>query len=129
MIEVLVVIVLIGFLVALAGPVAGKLIRRSEDMAALSTIRQILAVARLEAIKTSTNVVVIVNKNSSNMIHLQSFRDRADLTTPSGNDGNGALDPGEPTLGDVTLSPRSHLWKQGGSEDNVGGAVLFDTCA
>ncbi len=129
MIEILVVIILIGFLVALAGPVAGKLIRRSEDMAALSSIRQILAVARLEAIKTSTNVVVIVGKNASNMIHLKSFRDRADLTTPSGNDGNGVQDAGEPTLGDVTLSPRSHLWKQGGSEDNVGGAVLFDTCA
>jgi len=129
MIEILVVIILIGFLVALAGPVAGKLIRRSEDMAALSSIRQILAVARLEAIKTSTNVVVIVGKNASNMIHLKSFRDRADLTTPSGNDGNGVQDAGEPTLGDVTLSPRSHLWKQGGSEDDVGAAVLFDTCA
>jgi len=129
MIEVLVVVVIIGFLVALAGPVAGKLIRRSEDMAALSSIRQVLAVARLEAIKTSTNVVVIVGMNPSNMIHLKSFRDRADLTTPSGNDGNGVQDAGEPTLGDVTLSPRSHLWKQGGSEDSVGGAVLFDTCA
>jgi prepilin-type N-terminal cleavage/methylation domain-containing protein len=129
MIEVLVVIVLIGFLVALVGPVAGKLIRRSEDMAALSTMRQVLAVARLEAIKTSTNVVVIVGTNPSNMIHLKSFRDKANLTTASGNDGNGVLDPGEPTLGDVTLSPRSHLWKQGGSEDNVAGAVLFDTCA
>lgn len=129
MIEVLVVIVLIGILVALTGPVAGKLIRRSEDMAALSSVRQVLAVARLEAIKTSTNVVVIVGKNPSNMIHLKSFRDKADLTTASGDDGNGVQDAGEPTLGDVTLSPRSHLWKQGGSQDDVGGAVLFITCA
>src|SRR6266496_6820368 len=79
MIEMLIVIVLIGLLVALVGPVAGKLIRRSEDMAALSSPRQVLAVARLEAIKTSTNVVVIVGMNPSNMIHLKSFRDRADL--------------------------------------------------
>jgi type II secretory pathway pseudopilin PulG len=129
MIEVLVVIVLIGFLVALAGPVAGKLIRRSEVMASLSSARQVLAVARLEAIKTSANVVVVVGKNPSNMIRLQSFRDKADLTTASANDGNGVQDAGEPTLGDVTLSPRSHLWKQGGSEDNVATAVLFDTCA
>src|SRR6266540_2736813 len=51
MIEMLIVIVLIGLLVALVGPVAGKLIRRSEDMAALSSARQVLAVARLEAIR------------------------------------------------------------------------------
>jgi Tfp pilus assembly protein FimT len=128
MIEMLIVIVLIGLLVVLAGPVAGKLIRRSEDMAALSTIRQVLAVARLEAIKTGANAVVVVGKNSSNMIRLQSFRDKAGLTTPSTNDGNGVQDTGEPTLGEVTLSPRSHLWKQGGSQDDIGDAVLFDTC-
>src|SRR6266508_1545717 len=127
MIEILVVIILIGFFVALAGPVAGKLIRRSEDMAALSTIRQVLAVARLDAIKTSANTVVIVGKNPSNMIHLKSFRDKADLTTPSGNDGNGVQDAGETTLGEVTLSPRIHLRK--GSSEDVGDAVLFDTCA
>jgi hypothetical protein len=62
------------------------------------------------------------------MIRLKSFRDKADLTTPSGNDGNGMQEAGEPTLGDVTLSPRIHLWK-GVIEDNVAGAVLFDTCA
>jgi prepilin-type N-terminal cleavage/methylation domain-containing protein len=129
LIELLVVIVIIGLLAAIAGPVAGKWIRRSEDMAALASARQVLAVARLEAIKTSSNTVVVVNMNSNNTIHLKSFRDKADVTTPSGNDGNGIQDTGEPTLGDVTLSVRIHLWKQGGTEDSVAGAVLFDTCA
>ena len=138
-IELLVVIVIIGLLAAIAGPVAGKWIRRSEDMAALASVRQVLAVARLEAIKTSTNVVVVVGKNSNNTIQLQSFRDKADLTTSDPlHDGNGQQDPGEPTLGEIpgvvttsakiTLSPRIHLWKQGGTEDSVAGAVLFDTC-
>lgn len=128
-VELLVVIVIIGLLAAIAGPVATKWIRRSEDMAALASVRQVLAVARLEAIKTSSNTVVVVGKNSNNTIHLLSFRDRADVSTPAANDGNGVQDAGEPTLGDVTLSVRIHLWKQGGTEDSVAGAVLFDTCA
>src|SRR6266545_1029986 len=85
MIEILVVIILIGFFVALAGPLAGKLIRRSEDMAALSTIRQALAVARLEAVKRSANVVVEVSQVSSSdkRIRLHTFADRAnDATAP-----------------------------------------------
>ena len=43
MIEVLVVIIFLGLLIGLAGPIAAKLIRRSEDMAALATVRQVLA--------------------------------------------------------------------------------------
>ncbi len=128
MIELLVVIILVGFLAALAGPGAAKLIRRSEDMAALASARQVLAVARLEAVKTSSNVVVVVGLEG-NLIHLLSFRDRADVRTVSANDGNGVKDAGEPTLGEVTLSPRIHFWKQGGTEDSVAGAALFDTCA
>jgi len=128
-IELLVVIVIIGLLAAIAGPVATKWIRRSEDMAALASVRQVLAVARLEAIKTSSNTVVVVGANSNNTIHLLSFRDKADVSTPSANDANGVQNTGEPTLGNVTLSVRIHLWKQGGTEDSVAGAVLFDTCA
>jgi hypothetical protein len=112
----------------LAGPIASKLIRRAEVMAALSNARQVLAVARLEAIKTSSNVVVVVGKNSNNTIHLQSFRDKAAVATSSPNDGNGIQDAGEPTLGDVSLSPRIHLW-MGGTEDDVGSAILFNACA
>jgi prepilin-type N-terminal cleavage/methylation domain-containing protein len=124
--EILVVAALIGILVAIATPLAAKLIRRSEDMAALSTIRQVLAVARLEAVKTSANVVVVVSKDPNNVIRLKTFRDKASLTTTSADDGNGVQDAGEPTLGDFALSGRIHFWKQGGSEDDVSGAVLFD---
>jgi type II secretory pathway pseudopilin PulG len=146
MIEMLLVIVFIGLLVALAGPLAGKLIRRSEDMAALSTVRQVLAMARLEAVKRSANVVVEVSEvsPSDKRIRLRTFQDRAnDVTVPLPGDeaaaaGNCIQDIGtfatspatdEPTLGDVTLSPRIHFWKQGGSEDPANlGAVLFDSC-
>jgi prepilin-type N-terminal cleavage/methylation domain-containing protein len=131
LIELLVVIIIIGLLAAIAAPVAGKWIRRSEDMAALASVRQVLAVARLEAIKTSTSTVVVVGVNSDNTIHLRSFRDKADLTTGSANDGDGQQqEPGEPTLGDVTLSPRIHLWNPNDSlsKDDVGRAVLFDPC-
>ena len=128
LVEILVVIAIIGILALLAGPVAAKLIRRAEVMAALSSARQVLAVARLEAIKSSANVVVVVGMNSNNTIHMQSFRDKAAVATSSPNDGNGTRDAGEPILGDISLSSRIHLWK-GGTEDNVGSAVLFDACA
>ena len=56
LVELLIVIVLIGLLAAIATPVAGKFIRRSEDLAACATIRQVLAVARLEAVRRTANV-------------------------------------------------------------------------
>jgi len=139
MIEMLIVIVLIGLLVALVGPVAGKLIRRSEDMAALSSARQVLAVARLEAVRRSANVVVEISLSDDNRIRLRTFQDRTnDTTTPlppaealaAGNcvqDTFGSPATDELTLGDVSLSPRIHFWKQGGSKDNVTDAVRFDT--
>ncbi len=126
LLEVLVVVALIGILAAIATPLAGKLIRRSEDMAALSTARQALAVARLEAIKASANVVVAVSKDPSNAVRLRTFRDKADVTTTNPNDGNGVQDPGEPTLGDVALSTRIHFRKQDGTWDDEAGSVLFD---
>jgi type II secretory pathway pseudopilin PulG len=145
MIEMLVVVVLIGILAAIGWPVAGKLIRRSEDMAALASVRQVLAVARLEAVKRSANVIVEISLGSDGRIRLRTFQDRtADTTSPMpgsltvpptgeakavGNCiqdtfGSAALD--EPTLGDVSLSPRIHFWKQGGSIDSVTDGVRFD---
>src|SRR6266508_3072098 len=84
MIEILVVIILIGFFVALAGPVAGKLIRRSEDMAALSSARQVLPLARLEAVRRSANVVVEISLSADSRIRLRTFQDRANDKTDDG---------------------------------------------
>jgi Tfp pilus assembly protein FimT len=150
-VELLIVIVLLGLLVAIAGPVAGKWIRRSEDMAALASVRQVLAVARLEAIRRSANVVVEVSavSPSDSRIRLRTFLDRANDTTsplpgsttvPPTDEaqaaGNCVQDVGtfatspatdEPTLGDVTLSPRIHFWKQGAGKDDVTTAIRFDT--
>lgn len=155
MIEVLVVIIFLGLLIGLAGPIAAKLIRRSEDMAALATVRQVLAMARLEAIKRSANVVVEISLNSDGRIRLRTFQDRANDTAsplpgscflvpppiPCPQDeakaaGNCVQDIGtfgtspatdEPTLGDVSLSPRIHFWKQGGSKDSVTDGIRFDS--
>lgn len=167
--EILVVIALIGFLAVLAGPVAGKWIRRSEDMAALSSARQVLAVARLEAIRRSANVVVEVSavSSSDNRIRLRTFEDRANDPIPSCAGGSNVRNPcardsdcpgstcnltlpadealaagncvwdhgtfttspatDELILGDVSLSPRIHFWKQGGSKDSLTDGICFDT--
>ena len=141
LVELLIVIVLIGLLAAIATPVAGKFIRRSEDLAACATIRQVLAVARLEAVRRTANVVVELSLSPDNRIRLRTFQDRAnDATSPLPADeataaGNCVQDIGtfgtspttdEPTLGDVSLSPRIHFWKQGTARDSVAEGVRFD---
>jgi len=148
MIELLIVVVLVGILAVIASPVAGKWIRRSEDMAALSSARQVLAVARLEAVRRTANVVVEVSLSPDNRIRLRTFQDRANDTTsplpgtssPPTDEakaaGNCIQDIGtfgtspttdEPTLGDVSLSARIHFWKQGGTKDSVTDGIRFDT--
>jgi type II secretory pathway pseudopilin PulG len=88
LVEILIVVIVIGLLAAIVGPATGKWMRRSEDMAALSSGRQVLALARLEAIKTTSNVIVVINANPDNTIHLLSFRDRASRCASGVNVGN-----------------------------------------
>jgi prepilin-type N-terminal cleavage/methylation domain-containing protein len=141
-VELLIVVVLLGLLMAIAGPVAGKWIRRSEDLAACAAARQVLAVARLEAVKRTANVVVEISLTADRRIRLRAFQDRAnDSTAPLPPDeaaaaGNCVQDTGsfatspatdEPTLVDVSLSSRIHLWKRSGSKDDIADAVHFDT--
>src|SRR5262245_808922 len=118
LLEIMVVAALIGFLAAIVSPMAAKWIRRSGDVSAYSTVRQALALARLEAIKRGGNVVVLISLSSENRIRLLTFQDV---------NGNSVQDAGEPTLGDVSLSPRIHFWKQGSSIDDITQAVRFDT--
>jgi prepilin-type N-terminal cleavage/methylation domain-containing protein len=144
LIELTVTVALLGFLAALGVPSAGKWIRRSEDVAAFSTIRQVLAVARLEAVRRSANVVVEISTTPDGRIRLRTFQDRAnDSATPLPADeqsaagnflqnvGTFATSPAtdEPTLGDVSLGPRIHLWKWGAGKDDVVSAIRFDAYA
>ena len=143
-VEVLVLIALIGLLSVLAAPSAGKWVRRSETLAAYSTIRQVLGVARLEAVRRSANVVVEIRASADGRIRLKTFQDRAlDPASPLPADelaasGNFVQDTGsfagspvtdEPTLSEVSLSSRVRLWKQGGGRDDAGAAIRFDTYA
>jgi prepilin-type N-terminal cleavage/methylation domain-containing protein len=143
-VELLTVIAILGILALIGAPSAGKWIRRSEDVAAFSTIRQVLAVARLEAVRRQANVVVEISATPDQRVRLRTFQDRAlDEASPLPADeqaaaGNFVQDTGtfatspatdEPTLGDVTLSPRIHLWKQDGSRDDPATAIAFDQYA
>jgi len=117
LVELLIVVILIGLLAAIATPVAGKWIRRSEDMAAISNARQVLAVARLEAVRRSANIVVGISLSPENRIRFVTFQDA---------NGNCDQDGGEPSLADVSLSPRIHFWKHGSSKDDVTEGIRFD---
>ncbi len=109
MVEILVVLYLVGLLVVFAGPVAGKWTRRAETMAAISTARQVLAVARLEAVKRSVNIDVRISLSPDDRIRLQTIQE-----SPAA------------TLADISLSPRIHFWRHGGSQDDVTDGVRFD---
>jgi type II secretory pathway pseudopilin PulG len=138
-IEVLVVVAILAVLVLLVTPVAGKIIRRANDLGAFASLRQVMASARLQAVKRQANVLLLISLDPEKRIHLYTFQDRAnDDTNPLPADeaaaaGNFKQDPsfikagaGEPTLGEVILGANVRLWKFGGTPDNLTAAVGFD---
>jgi prepilin-type N-terminal cleavage/methylation domain-containing protein len=144
LLELLVTIAILGALVLLVSPAAGKIIRRANDVGAYSSIRQLLASARLQAVKRQANVVVLISliapkaPGDPQLIRFHTFQDRAnDDTNPLPADeataaGNFVQDPtfikpnvGEPTLGEVTVSG-VRLWKFGGTKDDLTEAAAFD---
>jgi type II secretory pathway pseudopilin PulG len=141
LVEVLIVMAILTSLLLLIGPTAQKIIRRSQLVAAHSTLRQVLATARLQAVKRGSNVVVLVNLNQDNKLRLVTFQDRAnDETNPLPADedaaaGNFKRDTGflagspgtdEPMLGDVILPSTVVVWKQGGTKHDIATGVAFD---
>jgi Tfp pilus assembly protein FimT len=132
---------LIGLVTVIAVPVAGKIIRHSNGLGAFANLRQILATARLQAIKRGANVVVEISITPEKQIRLRSFQDRAnDTTSPLPADelaaaGNYQQDTGsfatspatdEPTLGDITIAPGVYFWKQSGAKNDLAAAAAFD---
>jgi len=137
LLEVLTVLAILGILALLAAPLAGKLIRRSQTMAAYSSIRQALAAARLQAVKRGVNVVVQFSLTPEGQIQVHTFQDRAnDETNPlpaaeQAKVGNfqqdtfgGATD--EPTLADFIIPSSVVVWKQGGTKGDTGAGIGFD---
>jgi prepilin-type N-terminal cleavage/methylation domain-containing protein len=140
--ELLLVIALVGIFAAVAVPTAGKMIRRARAFGSLATIRQVFAVARLQAIRRGANVVVLVTRTPEGLIHLHTFQDRAnDASVPLPPDeqaaaGNCRQDTGtfasspasdEPTLTDSTIAAGIRLWKHGDAPDDLGAGMSFDT--
>lgn len=125
-VENLVVISLMSIGVLFAMPFAGTMIRRAEGSSAVNTIRATLAAARIQAVKTGANVVVVVSRSQNNGVRLVTFRDKASLTASSANDGDGIQETGEPTLAQVDMDPHLRLWKFGGVKDDLATAAPFD---
>lgn len=140
LVEVLIVMAILTGLLLLIAPTAQKIIRRSQVVAAHSTLRQVLATARLQAVKRGANVVVLVSLNPENKLQLKTFQDRAnDETSPLPADedaaaGNFKQDSGflggstrdEPTLGDVLIPSTVVVWKEGGTKHDMTAGVAFD---
>jgi prepilin-type N-terminal cleavage/methylation domain-containing protein len=144
LLELLVTIAILGALVLLVAPAAGKIIRRANDVGAYASIRQVLAAARLQAVKRQANVVVLISliapkaPGDPQRIRLYTFQDRAnDDTNPlPGPEATAAANfqqdtfvgspaANEPTLGEVTIGG-VRLWKFGGTKDDLTEAAAFD---
>lgn len=139
--ETLIVLALIGLVAVIAMPVAGRLIRHSRGLSAFSNLRQVMATARLQAVKRGTNVVVEISLSDEKSIRLRTFQDRAnDTTSPlpaveqaaAGNFLQDTFpDPlvNEPTLGEFTVAQGISVWKQGGAKHDLGEGAAFDKYA
>ena len=126
LVENMAVISLMAMGVLISMPYAGTMIRRAEGAGAVNTIRATLASARLQAVKTGANVVVVFSKNANNGIHLQIFRDKADLSAGSTNDGDCVQETGEPDLPSVDVDTHLHFWQHGAAADDLSTGVAFD---
>jgi type II secretory pathway pseudopilin PulG len=139
LLEVLITVAILGTLALLATPIAGKLIRRSQTVGAYASIRQVLASARLQAVKRGVNVVVVVSLTPEKKIQFHTFQDRAnDETNPLPADAAAKVSnfqqdgpfitpsTDEPTLGDVVLPASVVLWKQGGTMHDTVAGISFD---
>jgi prepilin-type N-terminal cleavage/methylation domain-containing protein len=141
LVELLLVVALLGAFAAVAVPTAAKMIRQARALGGLASIRQVFAVARLQAIRRGANVVVVASLTPDGLIHLHTFQDRAnDRTVPLPADeqaaaGNCRQDTGtfatspatdEPTLADTTIAAGVRLWKHGDAPDTLGTGMSFD---
>jgi type II secretory pathway pseudopilin PulG len=153
LIELLIVIAILAGFALLASPIAGKFIRRSQGLAAYSSVQQVLATARLQAVKRGANVVVLADlvnvspkvdpdAQPSWRLRFTTFQDRAnDEESPLPADEASAAanfvqdttfakpNTGEPTLGEVFLPANMVLWKHGGTRNDTGAALAFDEYA
>jgi prepilin-type N-terminal cleavage/methylation domain-containing protein len=111
LLEILVVVAIIGLLALISVPLAGKIIRRTQDLGGYSAIKQALASARLQSVKRQANVVVVVSITS-------------DSQQDSGFLAGSTHD--EPTLADIILPTSVRLWKSGGTKDDLTDGVSFD---
>ncbi len=141
LLEILIVVAIMGLLSLLAVPLAGKIIRRTQDLGGYSAIRQALASARVQAVKRQANVVVVASiTTDSKRIRLLTFQDRAnnaanplpaDEQTAAGNFQQdtgflGGATHNEPTLADIILPASVRLWKSGGTKDDLTDGISFD---
>lgn len=146
LVEVLIVMAILAGLILLIAPAAQKIIRRSQLVAAHSSLRQALATARLQAVKRGANVVVLVSLSPENKLRLVTFQDRSNheanphpadeaLKAANFEQDSGfavAIDPvtnestDEPTLGDILLPTTVAIWKEGGTKNDLTAGVAFD---
>jgi prepilin-type N-terminal cleavage/methylation domain-containing protein len=136
LLEVLITVAILGILVLLVAPIAGKIIRRSQTLAAYSSMRQALASARLQAVKRGVNVVVLFSLTPEKKIQVHTFQDRANTEAPLTGAQQTAVSnfqqdvfgdtTDEPTLGDVVLPSNVVVWKQGGTKHDAGAGIAFD---
>lgn len=127
LVEVLTVVAILGLIIAIALPAAGKLIRRARAISATSSMNQVLAKARLNAINRGFQVAVeITQPATTNLIHLKVWEDR----NPDYQWGNYTLPGGgtavETVLQEFDSESTFVLWNHSNSTSVSANAALFN---
>ncbi|MEO6325454.1 MAG: hypothetical protein ABIT01_09765 [Thermoanaerobaculia bacterium] len=113
-------------------PLAGKFFRRSRAVSVTSSINRQLSTARLEAVRRGVQVVVeistIAGPDGANQIHLKTFSDNnPDFVLGTYTPAGGGPAKNEAVLGEINLDPKIHIWKYGGTIDDMSTGVLWNT--
>ncbi|HEV8267365.1 MAG TPA: prepilin-type N-terminal cleavage/methylation domain-containing protein, partial [Thermoanaerobaculia bacterium] len=128
-VEILTVMGILGLMFSIVILDAAKVLNRARAGAAISTVTQTFAAARLQAIKRGCQVVVEVSVEApGNRISLRTFEDRSgDLKYGTYTVPPDTTPLPELILSDTALDTDFHIWKSGGAKDDLASGVLFGT--
>ena len=126
--ELLAVVSILGLLLTMAGIDAARVMGRARNVAALTSVCQVFATGRLEAIKRGQRVVVEISVQSpGEQVTLRMFEDRnpdfvlGTFTVPPASTAKA-----ETILRDIVVDDALHVWKHGTARDDLAAGALFN---
>lgn len=128
--EVVAMMAIVGVMTGIAIVDVGKVISHARSLSALTSVASVLSTARLQAVRRSTQIVVEISQEPppTRRISLRTFEDRSGdfllgtYTPPL----PATLPVSETILSDFQVDATYHLWKKGGTKDDIESSALFN---